>query len=206
MIWDAISNRSKTDLNQFIDGLINLQKQFSDYREYLKSLCMKALITDFDPISIQRIAQLTNKTNQFNLTTLRCTENDIRAMQTNSNYICMCGRLTDRFTDNGIVTVLAGEIINNNLHIRLWLMSCRVLKRELEYLMMNELINNVKAMNVDEIIGYYLPTGKNGMVKELFKDLGFSLKSKDDKGNTVWNIKVQEYKPHRVYIDVMKQQ
>lgn len=118
----------------------------------------------------------------------------------------MCGRLTDRFTDNGIVTVLAGEIINNNLHIRLWLMSCRVLKRELEYLMMNELINNVKAMNVDEIIGYYLPTEKNGMVKELFKDLGFSLKSKDDKGNTVWNIKVQEYKPHRVYIDVVKQQ
>lgn len=202
----SLEDLQKSNQYQARAAAENLQKQFSDYREYLKSLCMKALITDFDPISIQRIAQLTNKTNQFNLTTLRCTENDIRAMQTNSNYICMCGRLTDRFTDNGIVTVLAGEIINNNLHIRLWLMSCRVLKRELEYLMMNELINNVKAMNVDEIIGYYLPTEKNGMVKELFKDLGFSLKSKDDKGNTVWNIKVQEYKPHRVYIDVVKQQ
>lgn len=93
---------------------------------------MTATIKGFEPLYIQRIAQLTNKSNQFNLTTLRCSEDDIRAMAGDKNDLCLCGKLVDKFGDNGIVTVVAGRQQGDVLDLTLWLMSCRVLKRGME--------------------------------------------------------------------------
>lgn len=184
----------KTDQYKARSAARNAQAAFADYSEYLKSLEMKAVITGFEAISIGRISQLTNKSNQFNLTTKRCTEEDIRNMQEDKNYICLCGRLIDKFGDNGIVTVVAGEIIDDALHIRLWLMSCRVLKRELEDVMMNVLVERAAEYGIKTIIGYYYPTPKNSMVKEFYGDMGFILSSDDEDGNTSWKMEVAEYK------------
>lgn len=169
------------------------QAEFADYKEYLASLHMKALVTEFEPISIQRIAQLTNKTNQFNLTTLRCSEEDVRKMQENPNCICLCGRLIDKFADNGIVTVVVGEIIKKTLHIRLWLMSCRVLKREMENFMMNLLLKEASARGIQEVYGYYSPTSKNSMVKDFYGEMGFQLVSVNNEGNSIWKLEPGMY-------------
>lgn len=158
---------------------------FSDYGEYLDSLEMKATIRPFDAMYIQRIAQLTNKSNQFNLTTLRCSEDDIRNMMNSPNWITFYGKLEDKFGDNGVVTVVAGEIIDDFLHVRLWLMSCRVLKRGMEEVMMDALIEEANTHGIRKVIGYYYPTAKNGMVKDFYQEMGFEL-VKDCCEGTEW--------------------
>lgn len=175
---------------------------FGNYKEYLLNLEMRVVITEFESINIQRVAQLTNKSNQFNLTTLRCTEEDIKVMQESPAFICLCGRLIDKYTDNGIVSVVAGEIIGNTLHIRLWLMSCRVLKRSMEDVMMNALVAKASKQGIRQIVGYYYPTKKNKMVKDFYYNMGFAIESDDGNGNTIWKIDVSDYKMRETQIDV----
>ena len=170
------------------------QESFTDYNEYLGSLGMKAQVMGFDPVYVQRVSQLTNKTNQFNLTTLRCSEDDIRNMQSDKDYICLCARLEDKFADNGIVTVISAKEEEKKLYIKLWLMSCRVLKRGLEDFMMNSLVDEAKRRGVQQIVGEYRPTQKNGMVKDFFSERGFSLLGEDSEGNTRWILDVSDFK------------
>lgn len=166
---------------------------FTDYADYLRSLEMKATIRNFENIYIQRIAQLTNKSNQFNLTTLRCSEDDIRAMAENPAWLCLYGKLVDKFGDNGVVTVVAGEQQEDTLHLRLWLMSCRVLKRGMEDAMMDCLVRDAAARGVAKVVGYYYPTAKNAMVKEFYEQMGFTRTSADEAGNTTWELTVADY-------------
>ena len=199
----SAEDMKKTDMYHAKAEASKAKAAFADYSEYLKSLEMKATITGFEPIIVQRVAQLTNKSNQFNLTTLRCSEDDIRGMEESDNYICMAGRLVDKFADNGIVTVVAGEIQDGPekvLDIKLWLMSCRVLKRGMEDLMMNELVSKAKAKGVCKIVGNYYPTPKNGMVKDFYGDYGFKLTSEDATGNKIWELNVGDYSEKVSYI------
>ena len=169
------------------------QASFADYNDYLRSLEMKATIRGFESIYIQRIAQLTNKSNQFNLTTLRCSEDDIRTMADNPNWLCLYGKLADKFGDNGVVTVVAGEQQGETLHLRLWLMSCRVLKRGMEDAMMDCLVQDACARGVKTIMGYYYPTAKNAMVKDFYGRMGFAQIAADENGNTTWQLDVASY-------------
>ena len=180
----------------------SLQASFENYEDYLLSLEMKAEITGFEPMYVQRITQLTNKSNQFNLTTLRCSEDEITKMQESPNYICLCGRLIDKFSDNGIVTVVAGEILADELNIKLWLMSCRVLKRELEEVMMNELMKKAAEQKLSYVNGVYIPTAKNHMVEKFYGDMGFELCSSDENGETHWRMKVDEYQYKKSAVSV----
>ena len=174
---------------------------FSDYEEFLDSLEMKATIQPFEEMFVQRIAQLTNKSNQFNLTTLRCSEEDIRHMMVDKNWIALYGKLEDKFGDNGIVTVVAGEIKEKELHIRLWLMSCRVLKRDMEKAMMDVLIEKAIERGVVKVFGYYYPTEKNGMVKNFYTEMGFNVIFAD--GSITWEYEINNYqkKSHHIVID-----
>ena len=171
------------------------QAAFSDYGEYLDSLEMTAVIRRFEPLYLQRIAQLTNKSNQFNLTTLRCSEDDIRAMAESSAHLCLYGKLADKFGDNGVVTVVDGEQQGSVLHLRLWLMSCRVLKRGMEDAMMDALVADASARGVQTVIGYYYPTAKNAMVRDFYAEMGFGKTDEAADGSTVWQLSVAEYKP-----------
>ncbi len=179
-----------------------LQKSFASYEDYLISLEMKAVICGFEPVYIQRITQLTNKSNQFNLTTRRYTENEIRDLSSDSDHICLCGQLSDKFGDNGIVSVVIGKINGSQLDIELWLMSCRVLKRDMELAMLDELVRLAKLRGIDRINGYYYKTAKNSMVAELYGSFGFELDSHSENGDSAWHLNIDSYKKKNKVINV----
>ncbi len=165
---------------------------FGDYQEYLKSLTMEALIREFEPLYLARIAQLTNKSNQFNLTTKRYSASEIEQTAESEEYITLYGKLEDRFGDNGIVSLLAGHQDGEALHMDLWLMSCRVLKRDMEYAMMDTLVTEAQNRKIHTIFGYYYPTPKNHMVFEFYRQMGFEKVKEDAEGNTVWQFDIPE--------------
>ncbi|MGN0612568.1 MAG: HAD-IIIC family phosphatase [Porcipelethomonas sp.] len=168
-------------------------KKYENYEDYLRSLEMTAVIGDFQPVDIQRITQLTNKSNQFNLTTRRYTQTEIEETVRNENCIRLCGRLEDRFGDNGIVSIVIGSREGEMLSIDLWLMSCRVLKRNMEYAMLDSLVSAAKKMGISVIRGYYFKTKKNAMVKNLYGDFGFTKISEAENEDTVWELDIREY-------------
>ena len=178
------------------------QASFADYGEYLKSLDMRATIGDFIPVYIARITQLTNKSNQFNLTTKRYTQTEMEEVWHSPNYIRLYGKLIDKFGDNGVVSVVIGEKRDNILHIDLWLMSCRVLKRDMEQAMLDTLVDRCRQSGISKIVGYYYPTKKNGMVRELYGTFGFTKISEDENGNTVWELSIDGYENQNRYIKV----
>ncbi len=161
-------------------------QKYDNYEDYLRSLEMHAKIKSFEQLDISRVAQLVNKSNQFNMTAKRYTEAEINEIAKDNRYITLCGRLTDKFGDNGVVSIIIGKVDNNVCHVELWLMSCRVLKRDMEFAMLDTLINECKKREVLEIKGYYYPTGKNKMVAEFYCEQGFEKVEKDSKGNTIW--------------------
>ena len=169
-----------------------LQNSFADYKDYLLSLEMTADIKPFEDIYMSRIAQLTNKSNQFNLTTKRCTQEEIESMAADSGFITLYGKLVDCFGDNGVVSVVIGEINGDELDIILWLMSCRVLKRDMEFAMMDELARLSAVCELKTVNGYYYPTAKNGMVKEFYATQGFTKVSEDENGNAKWQLDISE--------------
>ena len=162
------------------------QNDFKDYGEYLKSLEMEGEIKPFIPAYMSRISQLTNKSNQFNLTTKRYTQAQIEEAATDPMKITLYGKLEDKFGDNGVVSVVIGSRKGEELHIDLWLMSCRVLKRDMEYAMMDELVSKCTEAGLKRIVGYYYPTKKNGMVSDFYARQGFDKLSEDTEGNTTW--------------------
>ena len=169
-----------------------LQATFTDYHDYLLSLEMKGTIDAFEPIYLARIAQLTNKSNQFNLTTKRFTQNEITEFMENPKYITLYGKLEDKFGDNGVVSVVIGEKDGDKLHILLWLMSCRVLKRNMEQAMFDALIVKAKEAGINEVAGYYYKTAKNAMVKDFYETMGFELCSQEENGDKTYRYVIPE--------------
>lgn len=179
---------------------------YSDYSEYLKSLEMMAAIRNFDNIHMQRIAQLTNKSNQFNLTTRRFSEAELQKLVENNEYICLYGKLEDKFGDNGVVSIVIGRQKDKEVHIILWLMSCRVLKRNMEHAMLDELAARAKARGADVLKGYYYPTAKNKMVRKFYGEMGFDLRSEDEEGNSLWELPIEKYENQNHVIKIQKEE
>lgn len=203
-----VTNLSKEDLkkNEMYKENIERNKvmsSFSNYDDYLKSLKMCAKIEHFVPLYMARIAQLTNKSNQFNLTTKRYTQSEIEQVANDNNYITLYGKLEDIFGDNGVVSVVIGHINGKVLEIDLWIMSCRVLKREMEFAMMDKLVKKARERNVEIIKGFYYPTVKNSMVKDFYNLQGFTKVYEDNDGNTTWELDLgKDYKIKNKFINV----
>ncbi len=181
--------------------------KFADYGEYLASLEMQAEIAEFAPVYMDRIAQLTNKTNQFNLTTRRYALPEIEAMARDPKYVTLYGRLTDKFGDNGLVSVVAARQDGIALEIELWLMSCRVLKRDMEFAMLQVMVEKAKERGVRRIVGTYLPTAKNSMVAGLYPAFGFrvvAVSPELPEGATRWELMVDEYVPRNLPISLLE--
>lgn len=193
----SADDKRRGDFYRENQNRIAARENFSDYNEFLKSLEMTAEIFPFKEIYFDRIAQLTNKTNQFNLTTRRFTRAQIQQMAEDENFLTLCCRLKDKFGDNGIISVIVGEKKNSELRIILWLMSCRVLKRGVEDAMLNFLVDAAKNIGVEKITGYYFPTNKNKMVAELYKNFGFEKIS-----DGVWNLRLADFLPRENFIVV----
>ena len=182
-----------------------LAASVSDYGEYLKSLEMKGEIESFKPLYFQRISQLTNKSNQFNLTTQRFNESEIEAFANDEKYITLYGKLADKFGDNGVVSVVIGHLSSDSktLYITLWLMSCRVLKRDMELAMLDSLVKAAKNRGVEKLVGEYIPTAKNKMVKRFYPDtLGFRLVYEDDDGLAKYYLDITNYENKNKYIAI----
>lgn len=171
---------------------VRQRQAFSDYGEYLDSLEMTAVIRPFEPIYFARIAQLTNKSNQFNLTTRRYTQMQIEAVASDPSYVALYGKLSDKFGDNGVVSVVIGRMEGQIVYIDLWIMSCRVLKREMEFAMMDVFVEKCMDRHAVEIVGFYYPTEKNGMVRDFYEQQGFEKESEDEMGNAKWRLKLGE--------------
>ncbi len=170
-----------------------VKNSFSDYQDYLLSLNMHAQIQPFEDVYMARIAQLTNKSNQFNLTTRRFTEAKIRSYAQREDSICLYGKLSDRFGDNGVVSVVMGRQDQDLFHIELWLMSCRVLKRGMEEAMMDELVKHAGSRGVHRLKGYYYKTSKNAMVKDFYSSFGFKKLSENEAGDSEWILQTDHY-------------
>jgi len=178
------------------------RKEFESYEDYLLSLDMNAVICGFKPVYIQRITQLTNKSNQFNLTTRRYNKNEIHEVSVSPDHICICGRLLDKFGDNGIVSVVIGKCRGKELDIELWLMSCRVLKRDMELAMLDELVRIAKERGVERLNGYYYKTLKNNLVSELYGSFGFTRDSLTENGDSVWHMDIVNYENRNKVIKI----
>lgn len=182
-----------------------LEAKFANYGEYLDSLEMTAEIDVFNSTYIERIAQLTNKSNQFNLTTRRYTLAEMQSIMDDRKHIGIYGKLTDRFGDNGLVSVVLGTIDGDQLQLDLWLMSCRVLKREMEIAMLDGIVERAQERGLRSLIGSYLPTSKNGMVADHYEKLGFSLVSRDESaGSSIWSLDITNYQARSRHIRILE--
>jgi FkbH-like protein len=168
------------------------QADFRDYGEFLASLEMTAEIAPFSSIYLERITQLINKTNQFNLTTRRYTTAEVEAIAQDPGVIALYGRLADKFGDNGLVSVLIGRVSDEAVELDLWLMSCRVLNREMEFAMFDALVERCQARGIHKIVGVYIPSKKNRMVAGHYAGLGFTRLSESSEGRESWHYDVPE--------------
>jgi FkbH-like protein len=152
-------------------------------------------------VYLERITQLTNKTNQFNLTTKRYKAAEIEAIAQDPSYITLYGRLSDKFGDNGLVSVVIGQVSGETLQVDLWLMSCRVLKREMELAMFDAFVEHCQLRGVRRIVGIYVPSKKNSMVADHYRSLGFTGPSVQPEGRELWCYNVPPtYSPRTRYI------
>ena len=168
------------------------QAGFSDYGEFLASLEMTAEIGSFSPVYLERITQLINKTNQFNLTTKRYTISEVESISRNSSFVTLYGRLADRFGDNGLVSVLIGSVSGETLEVDLWLMSCRVLNREMEFAMFDALVEQCQGRGIRRIVGVYIPSKKNSMVAGHYAGLGFTRFNESSGDQELWQYDIPQ--------------
>jgi FkbH-like protein len=177
-----------------------LQETSSDMDSYLRSLEMKLIGSPFETTTMNRVTQLINKSNQFNLTTKRYTFEDVERFALNPSVLTMQLQLLDRFGDNGIIAVVIGQLNGDCLSLDTWLMSCRVLGRQVEESTLNVVASAAMEMGATSLIGEYVPTSKNGMVKHLYERLGFSKESEDSVGHSLWRFDLTNFKPRATNI------
>ena len=170
---------------------IALQKQAGDVEAYLESLSMRMTLQPFEDTGRARIAQLINKSNQFNLTTRRYTEADVAALQDDPDAFTLQVRLADKLGDNGMISVVICRREHDDWTIDTWLMSCRVLGRKVEIAVLQELIRQAAARGIRRLLGSYLPTEKNKLVEDHYAKLGFTLLGSSSCGGTRWELCVE---------------
>ena len=163
----------------------------SDMAGYLASLDMVADFRPFDAVNRTRIAQLINKSNQFNLTTRRYTEAQVAALEADPAKLTVQARLTDRFGDNGMISVVIVD--RATWEIDTWLMSCRVLGRRLEEAVLDQIVVAARAAGETALVGRFIPSAKNHMVARHYAKLGFAHVDGEDGSETIWRLDLGAY-------------
>ncbi len=176
----------------------------TDIGAFLDGLQMELYANSFDMAGLKRIAQLINKTNQFNLTTKRYTEADVLGMMQDESAATLQLRLTDVHGDNGVIGLVVGYRKGSALALDTWLMSCRVLGRGVEEATLNLVVERAQEMGCTRVVGEYRPTAKNGMVREHYKQLGFTLFESEGDGITRWELPLAGFAPRATHMKVLK--
>lgn len=173
-----------------------LEQGFDTIDDYLQSLMMEGAAKPFQPLSFARIAQLTQRSNQFNLRTVRYTEDEIQRIAGDDRFITQCYTLKDKFGSHGLVSVVILEKISDEeLFVDTWLMSCRVLKRGMEEYITNHMVKAAVDYGFGAIVSEYIPTPKNRMVKDIYEKMGFS-----KTGENKYRLDVSTFKELKTYI------
>ncbi len=159
----------------------------TNVEDFLHSLAMRARIEPIQAGNLERVAQLIARSNQFNLTTRRRSAAELGALTADPNAVTWTVSLADRLGDNGLISVIIAMVSERRLIIDTWIMSCRVLRRGVESLVMNLLVAEATRQGLTEIVGDYIPTPKNGLVAQHYRDLGFALLSQDPDGRSRWS-------------------
>ncbi len=195
------ADKDRTKQYQVEAKRVSLSKTFTNEADFLKSLNMESTVSGFTKFNIPRVAQLSQRSNQFNLRTIRYTEADISTLAENPDVIDLSFTLEDIFGDNGLIAVVIMKKQDmETLFIDTWLMSCRVLKRGMETFILNTMVNRAKAAGYKRIIGEYLPTPKNEMVRGHYSTLGFT-KIEDSK-TAQYIVEVEDYQAGECYIKI----
>jgi len=178
-----------------------LKGHATDMDSYLTSLEMVACVSSFNLLDAPRITQLINKSNQFNLTTRRRTDAETLEVMNDPKMVHFTVRLSDRFGEHGLIAVVIGKVEGVDLRIDTWLMSCRVLKRQVEEETLNQIVLRAASRSCHRIVGEYFPTAKNGMVAELYPKLGFETIAQSDVGST-FELSLEKYeaKPTKIAV------
>jgi len=189
------ADAARTEQYQIEAARVTLQESFTNEDDYLRSLEMVSEVKPFDSFSSPRVAQLSQRSNQFNLRTVRYTEDDIKRIMTSPSYVTRSFTLRDRFGDNGLICAIIGEKREKVLFIDTWFMSCRVLKRGMEAFTLNTIVELARENGCSSVVGEYLPTAKNAMVRDHYSQLGFA------PSDGLWLLDVSAYTPMQTRIE-----
>ena len=199
-LFETTSNSNedteRTKKYQIESKRVAAKKKYTNENDFLKGLEMKCEINYFNDFSIPRIAQLSQRSNQFNLRTIRYSEEDVNRIIDSDQHFGFSFNLTDRFGDHGLICVVVlNQISGDTLFIENWLMSCRVLKRGMEEFTLNYLVNFCKKNKFKFIVGEYIKSQKNSLVKNHYSDLGF------EKINKKWRLNLSNYSRLKTHIE-----
>lgn len=194
-------DKERTKLYQIEEKRNKVKKKFTDENSFLASLEMQSEVDKFNTFNTPRIAQLTQRSNQFNLRTIRYTESEILEISKDSNYHPFSFTLDDKYGKNGLISVvILKEKDDQTLFVDTWLMSCRVLKRDMENFVLNTLVEYAKNKNFKTIIGEYIETPKNALVVDHYQNLGFK------KEGDNWLLSLDSYKNRKCLINISHEQ
>jgi FkbH-like protein len=189
----------RTRLYQIEAQRSSVQQAFANEDDFLKSLDMLSLVEPFNKFNTPRVAQLSQRSNQYNLRTVRYSEGEIGQIAVSDAYHSFTFTLEDKFGDNGLICVVVLQKENTDtLFIESWFMSCRVLKRGMENFVLNAIAGHAKQKGFAYLKGEYIPTAKNEMVRNHYQDLGF--RSAGD----YWELDVHQYEERKNYIGYKK--
>jgi FkbH-like protein len=183
---------------------LTLKQEAGDIDSYLKSLRMVITMQSFDEIGRARIVQLINKSNQYNLTTRRYTETEVRDVEMDPEACTLQVRLTDRFGDNGMICVVICRKSGPAWEIDTWLMSCRVLGRKVESAVLQELVHAAEKHGVKKFLGRYVPTGRNALVEDHYVKLGFTETLRDENGTRHYALDLAAYPKVELPMEIVR--
>lgn len=175
-----------------------------DLDGFLASLDMTLEVAPFDALGRARITQLINKTNQFNLTTTRMSEAQVAAAEACPRHFTLQGRLRDRFGDNGMITVVIAAAEGRLWRIETWLMSCRVLGRRVEEAVLGEVVAAAREAGAEALLGRYVPTPRNGLVREHYAKLGFTCIETAADGSSLWRLEIAAWQAPTLPLKLMR--
>jgi len=188
----------RTKLYQIEAKRASVQQKFTNEDDFLQSLNMLSLVESFNKFNTPRVAQLSQRSNQFNLRTVRYVEADIERLIIDEESFTFSFTLEDKFGDNGLICAIILQQENSDvLFIDTWFMSCRVLKRGMENFVLNTVVDFAKENGFATLRGEYLPTAKNEMVKDHYPNLGF-----EEQPNGNWELNLNNYESRKSFINI----
>jgi FkbH-like protein len=188
-------DRERTSQYRQETARTDFQKTFTSVDEYLTSLEMVSKVKSFDEFMVPRVAQLTQRSNQFNLRTVRYTESEIEMVRKSDEHVTLAFHLEDKFGDHGLVGLaILRALDKESAFIDTWIMSCRILKRGMEEFMVNQVADEVRRRGFKRLLGEYIPTAKNGMVKDFYSQMGFG------RLNGKWEMNLSDFRPMKTLV------